>query len=430
MTIRELELFTLAAAIAAMWSQVRSWLAWPVSLLIVHRRVDGYSSGPVLSYLQATARWRPHDASYYSSERPFVRPLGRAFRIWYEALKEGRQVFWLRGRPVWYSPLKLGPPGPLVGEVAIGMFSYLRGTIAWEALLEAASVMEDAGFQELHDGAKNRFAVVYHGKSSMESSRAEMARPTATAKSNFGNLANPGYGLRLLRWQPSDLVERPPLSLDHLSLRSDLVEIADRVRRWVSSKDWYEERGIPWRLGLSLGGRPGSGKTSFARGLAVEHNMPVHVFDLAALDNFGLRQAWAQMLNDTPCVALIEDIDAVFEGRQVIESVLKQGIPLTFDCLLNCISGVQAADGVLLVVTSNRPETLDPALLRPGRLDLHVVVESMDRAGRAKMIDRILCGRPVDPEMADDPALADMTPAALQEHLIRLALSERFGDAA
>lgn len=428
MTLREFELFTLAAAIAAMWSQIRAWLAWPVSLLVVRRRIDAYSSGPVLSYLQANARWRPRGGNHYSSERPIVRPLGRVYRVWYEALKEAKQVFWLRRRPIWYAPVILGPevaPGQ-PRETTIGMFFYLRGTLDWERLLAWVAAWEDERDRELHEGARHRFDVRYHGRSQGDASNSNPPPVNRTVEA----ISKPGYGTRILHWQPSDLVDRPPLSLDHLSLRPELVTVAARVRHWIDSKEWCEERGIPWRLGIALSGAPGTGKTSFARGLAVEHNMPVHVFDLASLDNYSFRGAWSSMLSDAPCMALIEDIDAVFHGREIAESVLKHGIPLTFDCLLNCISGVQAADGVLLVVTTNRPETLDPALLRRGRLDLHVTVTGLDAAGRRKMVDRILRDDPDAARIAEDPALAHLTPADLQEHLIQIALARRFGEAA
>lgn len=432
MTIREFETFALVAAAIAMWSQIRAWLSWPVSLLIVHRRVDSYSSGSVLAYLHARAKWHPRGGNYYSSERPFVRPLGRSYRVWYEALKEGRQTFWLRRRPVWYAPHEATPAGTGGGGpvTAIGMFSYLRGTLNWERLLSDAAALEDVGLQEISDGARNRFLVRYHGQSSFAAAASNEARLSTPPPSSGGNLTTPSYGLRLLQWAVSDLVERTPLSLDHMSLRPELVDAAARVRRWIDSKEWHEERGIPWRLGLLLSGAPGTGKTSLARGLAVEHNLPIHVFDLAALDNHGIRAAWAEMLSDAPCVALIEDIDAVFDGRKVAESVLKQGIALTFDALLNCISGVQAADGVLLIVTSNKPETLDSALLRPGRLDLHVTVRGLDHAGRVKMARRILGDDLAAARAADDPDLVELTPADFQERLCRRALADRFGDAA
>lgn len=429
MTVREFEVFALAAAIAAMWSQVRSWLAWPLGLLVVRRRVDSYSSGPILGYLHSVAKWSPPNGGHYSSDRPFVRPLGRAYRVWYEALKEGRQTFWLNWRPVWYSPHEIGPPGQ-PRETTIGMFWYLRWSLDWERLLEKSAAWEDVVHQDSTDATRNRFCVVHHGKAFITASD-NPGVPTSPTNTT-GNIANPAHGQRLLHWQVADLVCRTPLPLESLSLRSNVAAAADRVRQWIQSKEWCEERGIPWRLGLSLGGPPGTGKTSFARALAVEHNLPIHVFDLAGLDNFGFRCAWNQMLGDAPCMALIEDIDAIFEGRKTAESVLKQGIPLTFDALLNGISGVQAADGVLLVVTSNHPETLDEALLRPGRLDVHVVFKGLDRSGRLKMATRILRDEAAAIAAADDPALtlddggAEVSPAVFQERLCCKALADRF----
>lgn len=427
MTVREFEVFALAAAVSAMWAQIRSWLAWPVSLLIVSRRVDSYSSGAVLAYLHATARWKPRGGNYYSSERPFVRPLGRAYRVWYEALREGRQTFWLRRKPVWYAPHQLGPPGD-PRETTIGRFSYLRWTLDWERLLEDAAAHEDVGVCEVAGEAKDRFRVHVHGQSPGARVAAEV--PT-NAPQVSGNLTNTAHGQRILRWKPTDLLARVPLALESLSLRPEIADVAERVRQWIASKEWFEERGVPWRLGLHVHGAPGTGKTSLARGLAAEHNLPVNVFDIASLDNYTLRTAWSNMLADAPCMALIEDIDGTFVGRTPVGD----HVHVTFDCLLNAISGVQAADGVLLVVTSNRPETVDPALLRPGRLDLHVEVMGLDRDGRVKMARRILGDDLAAARAADDPALTredgvEVSPAVFQERLCRMALAERFGDAA
>ena len=97
--------------------------------------------------------------------------------------------------------------------------------------------------------------------------------------------------------------------------------------------------------------------------------------------------AWARMLGSTPCMALFEDIDAVFRGRETLRG------DLTFDCLLNCLDGIEQADGVLTVITTNHPEALDAALCgdicgtsvsRPGRIDRALAPYGVDAAGRHK----------------------------------------------
>lgn len=420
MTIRELEVFTLFAAAVALWEQIASWLAWPVGLLIVTRRTDSYSAGPVLSYLRATASWKPR-SGYYSSERLHMRSMGRTHRVWYEDLKESPQRFWLRGRPLWYSPTELGPPGS-PRETTRGEFSFIRGTLDWERLLADASHYEDAKHDDISDVDRRRFAIIHHDRQVADAGSS--SPPSQPPRSAVSGCTNPGYGLRLLHWSPIDLVNRPRMSIDDLSLGPELQGVTARVRYWIASKEWCEEGGIPWRLGICLAGAPGTGKTTLARALAVEHNMPIHVFDVAGLDNHSFRQAWTSMLTDVPCVALIEDLHAVFDGDQPVH----ERVELSFVELLNSIAGVQAADGVLLIVTTNRPETIDHALRRRGRLDLFVEVPPLDRDGRAKMIRRILRGGAADDAIADAPAVAAMTPADLQEHLVQLALARRFGD--
>ena len=126
-----------------------------------------------------------------------------------------------------------------------------------------------------------------------------------------------------------------------------------------------------------LYGPPGTGKTALARAFAEDLNMPIYVYNLAEMGNHDLMKAWAEMQMNVPCIALIEDIDNVFHGR---ENVARKNAgfsddhgpakkdddegrrprprhawprPLTFDCLLNCLDGVERADGIFTIITTN-----------------------------------------------------------------------------
>jgi len=180
----------------------------------------------------------------------------------------------------------------------------------------------------------------------------------------------------------------------------DMELLVRDARRWLESKSWFEEKRIPWRMGVLCHGAPGSGKSTMIRALAQTLDLPVYAYDLATFDNSQLTRAWQDMLGSAPCVALLEDIDAVFHGRDNVTNG-EDGDGVTFDCLLNLISGVGDASGVMVVVTTNRLEFLDDALgkpdpdrkgvsTRPGRIDRVVEFPALSEAGRRTIASRIV----------------------------------------
>lgn len=186
------------------------------------------------------------------------------------------------------------------------------------------------------------------------------------------------------------------------------------VRWFYASREWYADRGVPWRRGYLLHGPPGTGKSSLIRAIASELGSDIATLDLnrSTLSDDALRDA----LGNVPKNALIafEDIDAVNASREGS----KNGV--SFSGLLNAIDGVAAQEGRALFMTTNHRDRLDPALIRPGRADVHVELGPIGVEAAAAMFARFF------PEAGEEGAAFVaafgerlMAPAVLQGWLLR-----------
>ena len=165
--------------------------------------------------------------------------------------------------------------------------------------------------------------------------------------------------------------------------------LLEDARRFLVRQAWYAERGVPWRRGYLFHGQPGTGKTSLIRALASELDLDLAALDLSMpeLNDSGLRD----LLGSLPkrAALVLEDIDTVAPGRDP-----KTDRRLSLSGLLNALDGLGAAEGRLMFMTSNHPERLDPALIRPGRIDLSVAIGPLGPADAARMVARFYPDRP------------------------------------
>lgn len=211
-------------------------------------------------------------------------------------------------------------------------------------------------------------------------------------------------------WQAATTVPRRPI--ESVILRHGVAESLIRdADTFLKSKQWYRDRSIPWRRGYLLHGEPGCGKSSIAHALASHLRMNVAVLSLASVCGDA---ALRNLLNSMPprCLLLIEDIDAAFAKREGKEVEL-----VTFSGLLNAIDGIAAAEGRILVMTTNHADKIDPALRRPGRADMDVHVELADASQAKRMFLRFFPG---SEDLADAFAArhTGRSPSAIQGVLV------------
>ncbi|TFK29634.1 P-loop containing nucleoside triphosphate hydrolase protein [Coprinopsis marcescibilis] len=187
-------------------------------------------------------------------------------------------------------------------------------------------------------------------------------------------------------WQ--HMTSRPKRPLKSIVLEPGVKELLMRdARDFLRSKRWYSARGIPFRRGYLLYGAPGTGKTSIIHGIAGELGLDVYILSLSRIgmdDN-----TLARLISSLPerCIALMEDIDAAFsrtlnrdsdEEERESNPSSQNGMSSTptsrisLSGLLNALDGVGAQEGRILFATTNKYTSLDPALCRPGRMDIHV----------------------------------------------------------
>ena len=164
--------------------------------------------------------------------------------------------------------------------------------------------------------------------------------------------------------------------------KEDLVQDIERFR---SSKQRYVRLGVPYHRGYLLYGPPGTGKTSLVSALAAHFALSIYCVNLAEMSDRSLMSA----VNQVPANSLLlfEDIDCMKSGNAREESVPRPGGTtttqdhtqnaakgVTLSGLLNVLDGLYAPTGVLFVMTTNKVEALDSALLRPGRIDYKLCV--------------------------------------------------------
>ncbi|XP_078083902.1 mitochondrial chaperone BCS1 isoform X2 [Mustelus asterias] len=226
-------------------------------------------------------------------------------------------------------------------------------------------------------------------------------------------------------WRPFGFPRRRrPLS--SVMLEKGISEkIVQDVKDFIGNPKWYTDRGIPYRRGYLLYGPPGCGKSSFITALAGELQYSICLMSLSDRSLTDDRLNHLLSMAPQQSIVLLEDVDAAFVNRDLAKEnpTVYQGMGrLTFSGLLNALDGVASAEARLVFMTTNYLDRLDPALIRPGRVDHKQFVGYCSHWQLSQMFQRFYPEQPVT--MADEFAeralsLSDRISAAqVQGHFL------------
>ena len=210
--------------------------------------------------------------------------------------------------------------------------------------------------------------------------------------------------------------EMPDVTFDDVAGEDEAVEELEEIREFLSEPEKFRAVGAKIPKGVLLYGPPGTGKTLLAKAVAGEAGVPF--FSMAASEFVEMfvgvgasrvRDLFDQAKENAPAIIFVDEIDAVGRHRGSGTGGGHDEREQTLNQLLVEMDGFDANTNVILIAATNRPDVLDPALLRPGRFDRQVSVEAPDMAGRAAILKVHAKGKPLTDDV-DLDLVAKRTP--------------------
>jgi cell division protease FtsH len=210
--------------------------------------------------------------------------------------------------------------------------------------------------------------------------------------------------------------DSPKIGFKDVAGVDEAVEELHEIKEFLENPKKFQALGARIPKGVLLYGPPGTGKTLLARAVAGEAGVPF--FSISGSDFVEMfvgvgasrvRDLFEQAKQAAPCIVFMDEIDAVGRHRGAGLGGGHDEREQTLNQLLVEMDGFELKDNIILIAATNRPDILDPALLRPGRFDRQIVVDRPDRVGRRKILEVHAKGKPIAPEI-DLDTLAAGTP--------------------
>ena len=211
-------------------------------------------------------------------------------------------------------------------------------------------------------------------------------------------------------------VDSPKITFRDVAGVDEAVEELHEIKEFLENPKKFQALGARIPKGVLLYGPPGTGKTLLARAVAGEAGVPF--FSISGSDFVEMfvgvgasrvRDLFEQAKQNSPCIIFMDEIDAVGRHRGAGLGGGHDEREQTLNQLLVEMDGFEAKDNIIMIAATNRPDILDPALLRPGRFDRQITVDRPDRKGRAKILEVHTRGKPLA-KVIDVDVLAGQTP--------------------
>ncbi|WP_022918421.1 ATP-dependent zinc metalloprotease FtsH [Ruania albidiflava] len=210
--------------------------------------------------------------------------------------------------------------------------------------------------------------------------------------------------------------ETPKVTFADVAGVDEAVEELEEIKDFLSDPSRFQAVGAKIPKGVLLYGPPGTGKTLMARSVAGEAGVPFYSISgsdfvemFVGVGASRVRDLFEQAKNNAPAIIFVDEIDAVGRQRGAGLGGGHDEREQTLNQLLVEMDGFDANTNVILIAATNRPDILDPALLRPGRFDRQIAVESPDLKGREAILKVHSQGKPMAPDV-DLHAIAKRTP--------------------
>jgi cell division protease FtsH len=210
--------------------------------------------------------------------------------------------------------------------------------------------------------------------------------------------------------------DSPKITFRDVAGVDEAVEELHEIKEFLENPKKFQALGARIPTGVLLYGPPGTGKTLLARAVAGEAGVPF--FSISGSDFVEMfvgvgasrvRDLFEQAKQNSPCIIFMDEIDAVGRHRGAGLGGGHDEREQTLNQLLVEMDGFEAKDNIIMIAATNRPDILDPALLRPGRFDRQIAVDRPDRKGRSKILEVHTRGKPLA-KIIDIDALAGQTP--------------------